>query len=59
MDENYTITDAQNNTITINNWENRVESFYDSNLYKAFILDELEGFEKVYDNGNVKIFKKK
>lgn len=55
--EDYTITDAQNNTITINNWENRVRSFYDSNLYKAFILDDLEGFEKVYDNGNVKIFK--
>ena len=53
MDENYTIGNT-----TINNWENRVGNFYDSNLYKAFMLDHLDGFEKVYDNGNVKIFKK-
>ena len=31
--------------------------FYDSNVYKAFVLDRLDGFEKVYDNGNVKIYK--
>ncbi|MCC7552646.1 hypothetical protein KO317_03190 [Candidatus Micrarchaeota archaeon] len=55
--DNYTITDAQNNTITINNWDNRVGHFYDSNIYKAFILNDLNGFEKVYDNGNVKIYK--
>ncbi len=54
--ENYTITDTQNNTVIINNWDNRVGHFYDSNLYKAFILDNLDGFEKVYSNGDVKIY---
>jgi len=41
-------------------WEDRIGKgrFYDSILYKAFILDELEGFDKIYDNGYVKIFER-
>ncbi|MDD5022748.1 MAG: hypothetical protein PHU63_01115 [Candidatus ainarchaeum sp.] len=40
-------------------WVDRKNKFYDSNLYKAFILKELEGFELVFEsaNGDVKIFK--
>ena len=42
---------------TINGWNNKRGTFYDSNLYKAIFLDHIEGFTKVYDNGNVKIYK--
>ena len=30
--------------------------FYDSTMYKGFVLNQLEGFRKIYDNGNVKIY---
>lgn len=40
-------------------WEDRTSKFYDSNLYNAFILEDLPGFQLVYKtpNGAVKIFK--
>jgi len=31
--------------------------FYDSMVYKGFVLDRLDGFGKIFDNGNVKIYK--
>ena len=39
-------------------WEDRKGRFYDSVLYKGYVLGELEGFRKVYDDGYVKIFEK-
>ncbi len=39
-------------------WEDRKGRFYDSVLYKGYVLGELEGFKKVYDDGYVKIFEK-
>ncbi len=41
----------------VDGYEDRKTHFYDSNIYKALVLDELEGFDKVYDNGAVKIYK--
>ncbi len=38
-------------------WEDRRSKFYDSNIYQAFILNELDGFNLVYNNGDVKIYK--
>ena len=48
----------ENGNIT-DGWNDRKGRFYDSVLYKAFILQELEGFDKVYDNGDVKIYRLK
>jgi hypothetical protein len=31
--------------------------FYDSAVYKGFVLKELDGFTQVYDNGAIKIYK--
>ncbi|MBU0586539.1 hypothetical protein KJ780_03435, partial [Candidatus Micrarchaeota archaeon] len=41
-------------------WEDRTSKFYDSNLYNAFVLENLPGFELVYktSDGQVKIFKR-
>ena len=41
-----------------NGWEDRTTKFYDSNLYRAWLLKELPGFKLVYqsDNGEVKIY---
>ncbi|MFA5076979.1 MAG: STT3 domain-containing protein [Candidatus Micrarchaeia archaeon] len=40
-------------------WADRTGKFYDSNLYNAFVLGELPGFDFVYEtsDGLVKIFK--
>ena len=40
-------------------YEDRKGKFYDSNLYKAFILEDLPGFELVFKSkgGEVKIYK--
>ncbi len=40
-------------------WADRTSKFYDSNLYNAFVLEELPGFELAYKTkgGEVKIFK--
>lgn len=40
-------------------WEDRTTKFYDSVLYQAFVLDEVEGFTKVYEtsDGSVKLFR--
>lgn len=40
-------------------WEDRKGKFYDSNLYNAFVLRELPGFELVYETpgGEVKMYK--
>lgn len=43
----------------VDGYEDRKGKFYDSNLYKGFILGEIEGFDKVYEtsDGAVKIYK--
>ena len=46
-----------NNTLT-SGWEDRTTKFYDSNFYKAFFLKQLDGFEKVYENKGVVVFKR-
>lgn len=48
----------ENGTIS-DGWADRGSKFYDSNLYNAFILEDLPGFELVYKtkDGMVKIFK--
>ncbi|MEM3540712.1 MAG: hypothetical protein QXF86_00690 [Candidatus Bilamarchaeaceae archaeon] len=48
----------ENGTI-VDGYEDRKGHFYDSNIYKALVLNKIEGFEKVYDNGAVKIYKPK
>lgn len=45
-----------NNTI-VSGWNDRKGTFYDSNLYKALYLNQIPGFELVYNDGQVKIFK--
>jgi hypothetical protein len=47
-----------NNTIT-DGYEDRKGRFYESPLYRAFILNDLPGWDKVFDNGYVKIYKRK
>ncbi|MFH2107026.1 MAG: hypothetical protein ABII22_07240 [Candidatus Micrarchaeota archaeon] len=37
-------------------YEDRKGKFYDSNLYKAYFLGELEGFSQVYTNSDVKMY---
>jgi len=41
----------------VDGYEDRKGHFYDSNIYKALVLKELDGFDKVYDNGAVVIYK--
>ena len=38
-------------------YEDRTKEFYSSNLYRAYILEDLPGFELVYKNSDVKIYK--
>lgn len=47
------------NGILSDGWNDRTSKFYDSNLYNAFVLETLPGFELVYKTKNqaVKIFK--
>ncbi|MEW6528919.1 MAG: hypothetical protein AB1391_03455 [Candidatus Micrarchaeota archaeon] len=47
------------NGSAVSGWEDRTSKFYDSNLYNAFMLENLPGFELVYktNGGEVKIFK--
>ena len=42
----------------VDGWEDRKGRFYDSVVYKGYVLGSLEGFNKVFDNGGVKIYKK-
>jgi hypothetical protein len=44
---------------TVSGYEDRIGKgrFYDSTMYKGFILNQLDGFNKIFDNGNVKIYK--
>lgn len=46
-----------NNTLT-SGWNDRTTEFYNSNLYKAFFLKQLDGFEKVYENKGLVVFKR-
>ena len=43
----------------VSGWSDRTKEFYDSNLYQAFVLGELEGFEQAYttSDGSVKLYK--
>ncbi len=40
-------------------WEDRATKFYDSTLYQAFVLEQLDGFTQVYktSDGAVKLYK--
>ncbi|PIX32222.1 hypothetical protein COZ60_00265 [Candidatus Bathyarchaeota archaeon CG_4_8_14_3_um_filter_42_8] len=40
----------------ISGYEDRTGDFYDSIIYRGIFLDELDGFEKIYDNAYVKIY---
>jgi len=46
-----------NNTAT-SGWEDRTTEFYNSNMYKAFFLKQVDGFQLVYDNGGVLVYKR-
>ncbi len=48
----------ENNNIS-DGWSDRSSKFYDSNLYSAFVLEDLPGFELVYktSDGMVKIYR--
>ncbi len=46
----------ENGTI-VDGWEDRKGRFYDSVIYKGFVLGQLDGFTKVFDNGYIKIYK--
>ena len=46
----------ENGTV-VSGYSDRKGRFYDSILFKGFFLGHIKGFEKVYDNGNVKIYK--
>jgi hypothetical protein len=37
-------------------YEDRKGKFYDSNLYKAYFLGQLDGFTQIYTNSDVKIY---
>ncbi|MEM4359983.1 MAG: hypothetical protein QXT45_05590 [Candidatus Bilamarchaeaceae archaeon] len=41
----------------VDGYSDRKGHFYDSNIYKGFVLGEIEGFEKVFDNNAIKIYK--
>jgi hypothetical protein len=43
----------------VDGFSDHKNDFYDSNIYKGFVLGQIDGFDKVYDDGNVKIFKLK
>jgi hypothetical protein len=49
---------ADANGLPTDGWDDRQGSFYNSNLYRAFVLRELPGFREVYETsgGEVKIF---
>ncbi|MEM0356396.1 MAG: hypothetical protein QW465_01425 [Candidatus Anstonellales archaeon] len=38
-------------------YEDRTSRFYNSSLYRGFILETLDGFDLVYNNGYVKIYR--
>ncbi|NPA22072.1 MAG: hypothetical protein GXN92_00630 [Candidatus Micrarchaeota archaeon] len=40
----------------VGGYEDRTTRFYDSVLYKAFVLEDLQGFTQTYNNGYVKIY---
>jgi hypothetical protein len=42
----------------VDGYSDRTTSFYNSTLYKGFILRELEGFDLVFDNFYVKIYRR-
>lgn len=41
----------------VSGWEDRTTDFYDSNVYSAFFLDQLEGFELVYNTPQIRIYR--
>lgn len=40
-------------------WADRTTKFYDSSLYKAYFLNELEGFDLAYSSPQIRIYKMK
>ena len=43
----------------VSGWDERSTAFYDSNVYSGFFLDELEGFDLVYNTPQIRIYKMK
>jgi hypothetical protein len=43
---------------TVSGYDDRIGKgeFYDSTMYKGFVLNQLDGFSKIFDNGDVKIY---
>ncbi|MFA5049636.1 MAG: hypothetical protein WC501_01380 [Candidatus Micrarchaeia archaeon] len=41
----------------VSGWQDRKGPYYDSNLYNAYFLKQLDGFDLVYENSNIRIFK--
>ncbi len=41
----------------VDGYNDRTTRFYDSVLYKAYVMDHMDGFKQVYNNGYVKIYK--
>ncbi|MCS7122675.1 MAG: hypothetical protein NZ908_01825, partial [Candidatus Micrarchaeota archaeon] len=39
-------------------YNDRTKPFYESTLYRAFVLEKLDGFQLVYNNGYVKIYRR-
>ncbi|MEM4296049.1 MAG: hypothetical protein QXP22_00460 [Candidatus Anstonellales archaeon] len=46
------------NGSVVDGYDDRKGRFYESPLYMAFMLNELPGWEKIFDNGYVKIYKR-
>ncbi len=38
-------------------WEDRKGRFYDSAVYKGFVLGSMDGFDLIYNNGYIKIYR--
>jgi hypothetical protein len=43
----------------VDGWDDRTTKYYDSNLYSGFFLDELDGFELVYNSPQIRLYKLK
>jgi hypothetical protein len=45
------------NGVVKSGYEDRKDQFYNSNLYRGIFLNQIPGFDLVYNNGAVKIYK--
>ncbi|VVB57501.1 Uncharacterised protein [uncultured archaeon] len=47
------------NGTVVSRWDYRVGPYYDTSLYQAYFLKQLDGFDLVYDSPSIKIYKMK